>query len=144
MRKIFFFSVLLVLSVTVFGQQTNLSSTLTRKDYLAKCDNQKKTAKILLVGGAVMSGVGLGITLSNVSGLFDPNQPDPNNNGKLADILGYSGLVIAAASIPFFIASSKNKKKAMSMSFKNQIVPQFQGIGYTYRTVPSLRLKISL
>jgi len=59
-------------------------------------------------------------------------------------VLGYSGLVLAAASIPLFIAASKNKKKAMSMSFKNQMVPQFQGTGFIYKPIPSLSLTIKI
>ncbi len=144
MKKIIFFSLALIIGNFSFCQGTILSPTLTKQDYLAKSRNQKKTAKILLVGGAVMSGVGLGIALSNLNGLFDPNQPEPNNNGKLADVLGYSGLVIAAASIPLFIISSKNKKKAMSMSFKNQRIPQFRGSSFVYRPIPSINFKIDL
>lgn len=130
--------------VVAFSQNAEPALILTKQDYLTKSDNQKKTAKILLIGGSVISGVGFGIVLSHLDGLFDPNQPEPNNNGKLADVLGYGGLVIAAASIPLFIASSKNEKKAMSISFKNQMVPQFQGAGLVYRPLPSLNLTIRI
>ena len=141
MKKITTIILLQVLSVPVFSQQIDHAPILTRQDYLKKSDNQKKAAKILLVGGMVVSVVGLAIALDNVGNILNPDQPD---NGKIADVLGYSGLVIAAASIPLFVASSKNEKKAVSMSFKNQLVPQFQGVGFVHRVVPSLHLKISI
>jgi len=142
MKKIVIIILILIVSAPVFGQQTDSSSILTRQDYMAKSKNQKKAAIILLVDGAVISGIGLGITLNNLNGLFNPNQP--NKNGTFADVLTYSGLVIAAVSIPLFFASSKNEKKAISMSFKNQLVPQFQGTDFIHRAVPSLHLKINI
>jgi hypothetical protein len=143
MKKITAIILILIISGPVFSQQSDTVPVLNRQYYFTKSDNQKKAAKILLVGGAVISGVGFGIVLSHLDGLFDPNQPPPRNNGKLADVLGYGGLVIAAASIPLFIASSKNEKKAMSMSLDNQIMQQLQGNNFVYRAVPVLKLKIS-
>jgi hypothetical protein len=144
MKKTAVIILILTIAAPVFSQRTDTVPVLTRQYYLTKSKNQKKTAKILLVSGTVMSGVGLGITLSNLNGLFDPNQPEPPNNGKLADVLGYSGLVIAAASIPLFIAASKNEKKGMSLSLKNQMIPEFQGTGFVYRSFPSLSLTIRI
>ena len=54
------------------------------------------------------------------------------------------GAVCIAGSIPFFIASAKNKRRAMSVSFKNETIPQLQKSSFANRSVPSLTLKISL
>lgn len=54
------------------------------------------------------------------------------------------GLCAAVGSIPLFIASGKNKRRAMSVSFKNEPAPQLQKNSFVYRSVPSLSLKISL
>jgi len=70
------------------------------------------------------------------------NQDDNmDGGGEAAMIIGGTA---ALASIPFFIISSKNKRKAMSMSFKNQMIPQLQINGFAYSAIPSVNLKINL
>ena len=54
------------------------------------------------------------------------------------------GLVSMITSIPFFIASKKNNKRAMSFSFKNEPATQLVKSSLIYRFVPSLNLKFSL
>ena len=55
-----------------------------------------------------------------------------------------TGLVAAAGSIPLFIAAARNKRKAMSMSLKNETVPLLQAGSFVNHFVPSLSLKINL
>ena len=57
---------------------------------------------------------------------------------------GVLGAAMMVSSIPLFIASGRNKKKGMSLSFKNEITPQIQKNSFVNRSVPSLTLKISL
>jgi hypothetical protein len=133
MRKMFFFSLLLLLSVTSFGQQTNPSLSLTKLDYLQKSRNQKTIAYVLAGGGSIAWLAGLGKYM---------NQDDNiDGGGEAAMIIGGTA---ALASIPFFIISSKSKKNAMSVSFKNQLLPRIHETGFTYTPLPSLSLKISL
>jgi hypothetical protein len=54
------------------------------------------------------------------------------------------GGVAALSSIPLFIASGRNKRKGMSLSFKNETAPQIQKNSFVYRTVPSLKLRLNL
>lgn len=70
------------------------------------------------------------------------NQDDNKDGGGEAAMVigGIAGL----SSIPFFIMASKNKKKAISVSFLKQQIPQFQTSFLAVRQVPSLRIKISL
>ena len=91
----------------------------------------------------VLGATAFAMEMSNMSGWFDPDAPEPHSS-SLIDVLGYGGLVIVATSIPLFIASSKNKKKAMSMSFKNESAPRLVKSNLVYLSVPSLNLKISL
>jgi len=58
MKKIILFAMLLTLSASSFGQQTKPSPDLTKQDYLLKSKKQKKAAKIMLGGGAVLSLTG--------------------------------------------------------------------------------------
>jgi len=54
------------------------------------------------------------------------------------------GFAALAISIPFFTASLKNKRKAISISFKNETAPQIQSSRFVYKSVPSLTLKVCL
>jgi len=130
MRKLFLFSFLLFLAASTFGQQRNPS--LTKQDYLQKSKRQKTTAKLLLGGGLLSFSVGF-LTIGGKG----TNSVD---NG----IMLIAGTAAMVASVPLFIIASKNKKKAMSMSLKNQLVPRFEGTGFVYKPLPSLSLKIGL
>jgi len=106
---------------------------LTKQDYLKKSKNQKITS-FILVGG------GIGLWLAGVSKYM--NQEDNiDGGGEAAMVIGG---VAVLTSIPFFIASSKNKKKAMSVFLKNIPSQQIQRGSFVYRSLPSLTLKIHL
>ena len=128
MKKIIFFTMLLILSATSFSQQTNPSKPVTRADYLLKSKNQKIGAWILLGSGAVIFAI---VAPGNVS--FDALGP-----------LVVVGTLATLGSIPLFIASGRNKRKGMRLSFKNETTPQIQKSSIVYRYVPSITIKISL
>lgn len=147
MKKIILFAMLLMLSASSFGQQTRPSPDLTKQDYLQKSKKQKKTAVVMLGGGAVLllasfiipKGEQTGST--DVYGIF----PVPDyKNDRIKAVLGLTGIASMLGSIPFFIASGKNKRRAMNLSFKNETTLQIQKNSFAYRPVPVLELKISL
>jgi hypothetical protein len=135
MKKIILFAMLLIMSASSFSQQINPSPTLTKQDYLKKSKNQKTTAWVLLGGGAAFILIGDLIGNSKESSFSDA--------GTGVVIAGVGALSMLG-SIPLFIASGKNKRKAMSMSFKNELIPQLQNGSFVNRAVPALSLKISL
>ena len=137
MKKIIVFALLLIISVTSFSQQTNPSKPVTKADYLLKSKSQKNAAWVLLGGGTVLMGAGFLIGLKEAS--FDDA-----GTGVVMVVMGGIGFLSAIGSIPFFIASGRNKRKGMSLSFKNEVAPQIQKRSFVYRSVPSLTLKISL
>ena len=128
MKKILLFIMLLIMSVAAFSQETKPSPTLTKQEYIQKSKNQKTTAFILLGVGATAIAIA---APGNVS--LD-----------LLPVLVIVGGVAAIVSIPLFIASARNKRKGMSLSFKNVPAPQIQKRSFVYQTVPSLTLKINL
>lgn len=143
-RSIMFIPILLMIFLNGTAQQTTVVLPgLTKADYLKKSKNQKTTGIVLLATGSVMATIGLAMTLSNVSGLFDPDNP-PRYNSTAADILGYSGLAVATASIPFFISSSKNKKKAFNLSLNNDVIQAFNEKKLSYCYVLSISISTSL
>ncbi|HMK26944.1 MAG TPA: hypothetical protein VK483_13015 [Chitinophagaceae bacterium] len=140
MKKIILFILLLTLSATSFSQQTKSSPTLTRQDYLKKSSSQKFVAWTLL-GGAVIA---LSLAAMDADVCMGPGC---TKNSFPSAAVGI-GAVCVAGSIPFFIASAKNKRRAMSVSFKNETIPSRllsgQKSSYMNISVPSLTLKINL
>jgi hypothetical protein len=140
--------ILLVLFVAATGQQTPvISAVFTKTDYLKKSKKQKTVAWVLLGGGATLVLTGIIIPkgeITNPDCVFCPEEKIEYKNDGIKSTLGLTGVLSMIGSIPFFIASSKNKKKAMSISFKNELSPPLVKSSFVYRSVPSLNLKISL
>ena len=130
MKKIILFSSLLLLSAVTFSQQTTTAVPMTKTDYLKKSKTQKVQAFVFLGAGATTLAI---ISKGNTS---------LNSVGALLVV----GSVLTLGSIPLFIASAKNKRKAMNASayFKMEEAQQFQGSSFITKTVPSLTLKINL
>ncbi len=132
MKKIFPLYFLLIISTVTFSQQNNPTSTLTKQDYLKKSKTQKTVGWILMGAGIVSTGLG--------SVQVNPNYgSNTNRNGLLI-----AGLAAIGTSIPLFIASVKNRRKATSLSFQIHQIPQLQQTSIVYYPIPSLRLKINL
>ena len=104
---------------------------LTKQDYLKKSKNQKITS-FILVGG------GIGLWLAGASKYM--NQTDNiDGGGEAAMVIGG---VAVLTSIPFFIASSKNKKKAAALSLRLERSPAIQLQNQVYHHYPSVSLSI--
>jgi len=146
MKKTIAITLLLIVSASSFSQQNNPSPALTKQDYLKKSKSQKTVAWILLGGGVVMTStafaVGMNKIVNDLGCLLCPDQP------KSADgeVLFYTGLAAMAGSIPFFISSSKNKKRANNVSaffkMENRTFIQQQTVAIT--GYPALSFKIKL
>ena len=120
----------LSLSATSFCQQVQQSSTsLTREEYLKKSKTQKIVGFVLLGAGA--------IAFISVSG--------GNTDFETLGAVVVAGAVSALASIPFFIASGRNKRKAnnASLSFKFQKDPIIRP-AESLHSFPAISLKLKL
>jgi hypothetical protein len=116
MRKLIISCWLIAHLTTSLGQQHDLSSATPDLHYIKKSKRQGVVGLVLLLGGLAGVTVGFANAMKGLKAFVDPNSPPPKNE-KLAETLGYSGLGMVAASVPFFILSSKNKKKAKAISF---------------------------
>jgi len=145
MRKIIFSAVLFLFSASLFGQQTNPGRALSDQDYLQKSKNQKKTALIFLASGA-----GLIITsfiiprgaLKEDGICIGAFCDDKYKNDGIKSTLFIAGGVAALGSIPFFIASKKNRRKATSVSFKMENTIQLYNRNLASASFPALRVKL--
>ena len=128
MKKIMVYFLLLVLPATSFCQQTNDSVPVVKTDYLAKSKSQKTAAFIFL---------GIGVTTLSIAALGDVNF-------DALGVLVVVGGVSTIASIPLFIASGKNKRKAMKASafIKMETVPLLQKQSYVQNSYPALSVNI--
>ena len=144
MKKATICLLLLTITCISIGQQNNVSyPSPAKEDYLQKSKRQKTAAWILSSGGAALFIIGAAI---------DSGEPEFNpvcfcyvgsNDGARAALM-LAGIGAIGGSIPLFIASGRNKRKAAKLALINQYVPGFQKGILSARAVPSLSLKISL
>ncbi len=149
MKKIIPFLMLLILSTTSFAQQTNPTLALSKQNYLQKSKNQKTAAWIMLGGGFVMSATGFTISLVNgigdaFAGLITGDNSSSGNSIDMGSVFFTAGAAAMFGSIPLFIASGRNKRKAMSLSFNIQQVMQPEQYGFANHNIPSLSLRMTL
>jgi hypothetical protein len=153
MRKIILYSLLLVIPATTFCQSTPNEIPAIKTDYLKKSKNQKTAAWILLGGGFALTTTGILMAAPKAAedygnifaGVFT-GEPVPENDYTAENILLITGTASMIASIPFFSASKKNKRKAMDMSanIKMENFRMFQYQSFVQTSYPALALKIKL
>jgi hypothetical protein len=102
MKKIASLVIFLVLAVQLVAQEP----VKNRDYYLTKSKKQKSAAIILLAGGGAAVAVGLLIGDSKESSFDD---------AATGVIVGGVGVLSMIGSIPLFIASGKNKRKAANL-----------------------------
>lgn len=141
MKKIFICCLMLIIANAAFSQQTKSSMALTKQDYLQKSKNKNKVAWIMAGGGATLFLTGIIIPRGEIihDGFF---QEYKNDGIKRSFVL--TGTLSMLGSIPLFISSHHNKKKAALLSFKNEPVQQINKSSLVYRNIPSLTLKFRL
>ena len=149
MQKIIFALTLLLFGASSFGQQpTGNTVPKVETDYLKKSKNQKTAAWILLGGGTIMMITG-GVIWSNaVEENTDPNDPwgpilAPVTTTKGTGLI-FAGLLVSVGSIPLFIASGKNRRRAASLSFDSMMTPQIRNSSLVYIPMPAVSIKINL
>ena len=114
---------------------------LTKQEYLKKSKSQKTAGRILLGGGGILIGAGLLTNLSNGLGNLFVEESQKNSSGDIFTVLG---IISIAGSIPLLISAGKNKRKALSLSVKNQPSQVLQNNRLYTKMTPSLTLKIDL
>jgi len=107
------------------------AQVMSKQDYLDKSRKQKTIGFILLGSSVVM--IGTGVYLYNYKDGY-------------YEVLGLygAGFYTGVASIPLFVKSRKNAKKAAQLGFGNEPIPMPKYAGNLTRSIPSITLKISL
>jgi hypothetical protein len=137
MKKTLIFLILLLFTAKGFSQ-TIPSTEFSKEDYLQKSKRQKTTGWIFLSAGVVITTVG-------IIG-FDNTYNDDWYGNSSSDTYGYlvlAGPLISLGSIPFFISSGSNARKAATLSISNQPILFPRQDSYVLNSHPSLSLKIN-
>ena len=134
MKKIFFCLTLLLLTVKSFSQ----TPALSKEDYLKKSKTQKTVGWVMLGGGVAMTTIGYVIINQQVND--DPLNAITTGQGYV--VLMIAGAASALGSIPFFISSAKNARRAAAISFNNQKILFPQQNTFVLKTQPTVTLKI--
>ena len=137
---------LLAVNVSAFTQQPN---SRTDKEYLLlKSKHQNTGAWILLGGGAALTAVGLAIGVSSVynelGSVITTGKDDHSFvAGEAVLITGFASM---AGSIPLFIASARNKRRAMEtvLTLKMESRPKIENRSIYSSRYPAMSIKFSL
>jgi hypothetical protein len=146
MKRIMITMLILIIATDCFAQMTDQKGPLTTTDYLQKSKKQKTTAWVLLGGGAALITIGALIPEGEVTGDLFPYPVTTNKNDgiRAAFILAGGGSMLA--SIPFFLASSKNRRKgrAATVFFDAEKVPVLHKTSISNKSIPALVFRIRL
>ena len=135
MKKSMIYFLLLALPVTSFCQKTYDTVPDIKTGYIEKSKNQKTAAWVLLGGGVALIGTGF-LVGDDKEASFD----DAFTGALMAGI----GVLSTIGSIPLFIASGKNKRKAMNASafIKLETVPLLQKQSFVQNSYPAFSVNI--
>ena len=137
MKKNILYFLLLALPAASFCQNINDTVRAVKTDYLVKNKNQKTAAWVLLGGGTALIGIGF---------LIGDNKNSTFDDAATGALLGGIGFLSTIGSIPLFIASGKNKRRAMKANtfIKMENTRMFQYHSFVQTSYPSIALKIKL
>ena len=149
MRKLILTIATVLFFFESFCQQINPAPALTKQDYLEKSKKQKTAAWILLGGGAALMITGSILSLNEMEDDYSNDPYNPFAPLTEADFDGPEwaatiGIFAGLGSIPLFIASSRNKRKAMSLSLKNEQFQSIKNSSLVSRPMPAVSLRVKL
>ena len=151
--KMIILYILLILPTAIFCQSTLIDLPTVTTDYLKKSKSQKTAAWVLLGGGFALTTTSILIATPKAAedltygfGGFLSGEPAPQNDYTAEGILLVTGTAAMLGSIPLFIASGKNKKKALNMSanIKMEKATIIEQQSFVQSSYPVIVLKINL
>ena len=154
MKKHLLYAMLFAFPGLSFAQSaTDNNIPAIKTDYLKKSKNQKTAAWILLGGGFALTTTSILIASPKATedltyglGGFLVGQPAPENDYTAESILLVTGTAAMIGSIALFIASGKNKKKAMNMTtnIKMEKATIIERQSFVQSSYPAIAFKINL
>ena len=141
-------------TVSAASIQADTIPDLTKQQFQLKGKRQLTGAIVFLTGGTILSVAGAamvvtGATVGTAEIIVSPItgegvSEETNRSINTGTALLLVGVAAALTSIPLFISSGKNKKKALTLSAYNQVIQQMQKNSISRVSVPSIKLSIDL
>ncbi len=131
MKKYVSTAAFLLVSCIMFAQEVVKDSDY----YLSKSKRQNKGAKVMLIGGGALVGVGF---------LIGDRKESSFDDAATGGIIALVGAISMIGSIPVFMASARNKRKAASLSLKTMPVPTIKNSGLASKPVAAVSITFSL
>lgn len=147
MKKIIIVSLTIIYAATAFCQQNNNPVSYEAKtDYLQKSKSKKTIAWLFLGGGVALAVAGVLIPKGDQTeyDYLTFSYTHKNDNLKFGLILG--GALSMGGSIPFFVASARNKRKAIAAAAFLDIkkIPALKQMQVSNLNYPVVGLRIAL
>jgi hypothetical protein len=130
-----FLTLLIMLSFQLLGQADTSKPQSVKTDYLKKSKTQKTVAWIMLGTGTALIVTGFIMAGHANNPLPYPVPPTDTKTYDGAALI-LIGSLIDLGSIPFFISGAKNKGRSMSVSLKNERIPQHLPLHITQNSFP--------
>ncbi|HEY0678125.1 MAG TPA: hypothetical protein VGD17_07555 [Chitinophagaceae bacterium] len=146
MKKFCCFLFMISFATAIYSQEQNKNKQLSQEDYLKKSRNQKKTAWILLGGGAGLVVIGAAIPKGDYKGgsICLSGVCDDYENDGIKSALVVTGIVSMLGSIPFFGWSSANKRRAMRVTIKNEKTSVLYQNTIGTSSIPAISFRVTL
>lgn len=147
--KLFLFMVitLLLAAIICYSQQPS-SQSLNETNYLLKSKHQKTAAWVLLAGGATLTTVGLIVGVNSAANELVQIITDEKDDGSFVagEVMFAAGLASIIGSVPLFLASGRNKRKAgeVTLSMKIETVPIVKASLMNSYRYPAVSLRITV
>lgn len=145
MKKILLSLVVLFFVLNLFSQ-SKTKVEISKDNYLLKSKKQKTAAWILLAGGAALVTTSFIIPDGEATGDLFPYPVTTNKNDGIKVAFGLTGAASMLGSIPLFLASGKNKRKARAttVSLNSQKILFPLQNTFVLSRQPTLTFKIEL
>jgi len=111
-------------------------TTRTQEYYLQKSKNQETAAW-------VMFGSGMALTVGGILGAA-ANALNTDNSGTTYGVVALAGLGLTLGSIPLFVSSGHNARKAATLSLERQRVLVPLQNGMVFKAQPAISLRMPL
>lgn len=148
MKKAILLLLIMVISFNLSASllQRDSIPQLTRQDYIQKSKIQLTGAIISLSGGVLMAGYGgyllfLGSGIAIIEPIFPGLSKNVMTYGSIFFLLGAAAIT---GSVFLFKASSKNKKRGISLTAGSQSIQQMNKSSISKTIIPSVGITIRL
>ena len=133
MKTLLLFTAILLLTTHLWAQNTTVIPN-SKEFYLEKSKKQNKTGWFLFGTGIVLSTVGI-IGFSNSDFL------DSNSETDAYGFMILGGAISGLSSIPVFIGSANNARRAASLTFNADLFPKRNALVQNYQPVIGIKIE---